>query len=596
MSTKISVALAVLTLMLLQAGAASFALSSRPSMGGVSMNSSTNASLQATANSGGISIWGSSNSSSNSASGSFSTTASNVTLPPGGGEIGGHASGSWRYEAGSKGGLLYGSSASSSGGEVEFVLYVANVGSSPAYVYTGFPESQVVILSLTGGLVWSSSFGKFYPMIVMQLELKPGENMSWSYAWGLTYDSGRVVPDGSYVALASVMGHSAGTYEIAVKDGQARVMSLDSGFRAPSSTLVGGQAVQFNGTVLRFNVTSHGRVSVIKVDLRHIEAGLFNVSRLMSELRPNGSSFAISENGTLFIAMSSYGQHGKGFGRLFVVNGTQISYYLISNSTGKLREKEILSLEPNPSFLSKLGLTPSGVGIVLSALSSNVTSQVRLLQNATLTGNASLSIGRIRALISEKVGVEKRLVSIIVHSNEEGKVPGFTRGLLQGAEALERAVSTQLNVTEKMGLQIPTSTLSYFALGKGNLTLAQESANSGDYVEATTYAKASMKEFQLALVSDAHARYENGVGELTDNSLVNVTGKIEAAWKIENATAALAARVASSNQTVLNLIVSAKAELDAASSSASAGQYAQANLDVSTALADLRSAFLDMAG
>lgn len=89
---------------------------------------------------------------------------------------------------------------------------LTNTGSEVAVLSRSYPGFRVMVYSqqvdptiseTLRSLVWSSDYGKVYPMVVIQVQLKPGDSMSETFEWNLRDNDGVLVTPGEYYLYAA---------------------------------------------------------------------------------------------------------------------------------------------------------------------------------------------------------------------------------------------------------------------------------------------------------------------------------------------------------------------------------------------------------
>jgi len=89
---------------------------------------------------------------------------------------------------------------------------LTNTGSEVVVLSRSYPGFRVMVYSrhvdpeiseTLRSLVWSSDYGKVYPMVVIQVQLKPGDSMSETFEWNLKDNDGVLVAPGEYYLYAA---------------------------------------------------------------------------------------------------------------------------------------------------------------------------------------------------------------------------------------------------------------------------------------------------------------------------------------------------------------------------------------------------------
>ena len=89
---------------------------------------------------------------------------------------------------------------------------LTNIGSETANLSRSYPGFRVMVYSqqvdpgvseTLRSLVWSSDYGRVYPMVVIQVQLKPGDSMRETFEWNLRGNDGVPVTPGKYYVYAA---------------------------------------------------------------------------------------------------------------------------------------------------------------------------------------------------------------------------------------------------------------------------------------------------------------------------------------------------------------------------------------------------------
>jgi len=474
--------------------------------------------------------------------------------------------------------LVYGANYSAKPSGIVFNIWVKNNGAQTAVVYTGFPEAQVIISS-NALTVWSSSYGHFYPMIIFPLHIAAGEQLNWNFTWNYTDNAGVRVSPGEYQASAFALGQRVAEFQLIVGP---------SGSVSPSTASSTESTVTNGAAYFTIRVHPAGkRQIVVNMKIDEFGASAANLSELIDQLGLDNSLFAVNAGPFSVVSMGTYRGDNEEVHQFVVFDANGATYYGFNNATHKVIENAIfVSSNVAEGMLAELkGNAAAAAGI--SASTSEETTAFAELRNSSLTGNYHAFISALRKLVRAQVGETAQAAAQL--SEQNGKMPekAFLKGLFSGAVALEKNVQTQFKITEDQGDQVPEVANAAFVEGENNLTQAIQADSAGNSGEAFQYVKASMRAFQDALVLNAEAR-SSSINEQAGLE-VNVTAKLNAAWRLENVTASLvpansAAEVYITGQS------GAKAYLDSAGAALKAGNYSEAETYIREALSDLRLA------
>ncbi|MGC8674148.1 MAG: BsuPI-related putative proteinase inhibitor [Thermoprotei archaeon] len=474
--------------------------------------------------------------------------------------------------------LVYGANYSATPSGIVFNIWVKNNGSQTATVYTGFPEAQVII-SNNALTVWSSSYGHFYPMIIFPLHIAAGQQFKWNFTWNYTDDAGLRVSPGEYQASAFALGQQVAAFQLSV--------SL-SGIVSPSTASSTKSTATNSAAYFSIRVHPAGkRQIVVNMKIDEFGASAANLSELIDQLGLDNSLFTVNAGPFSVVSMGTYRGDHEEVHQFVVFDANGATYYGFNNATRKVIENTIfVSSSAAQGAMAELkGNTTAVAGISASILEEQTA--FAEMRDSSLTGNYHMFMSALDKLVRAQVGEKVQVAAQLSEQNEKVPEKAFIKGLLTGAAALEKNVETQFKITEDQGNQVPEAANAAFVEGENNLTQAIQANSAGNLGAAFQYVKASMRAFQNALVLNAKAR-SSSMNEQAGLK-ANVTAKLDAAWRLENVTASLvpansAAEVYITGQS------GAKADLDSAQAALKAGNYSEAETYISEALQDLKYA------
>ncbi|WP_449463599.1 BsuPI-related putative proteinase inhibitor [Tardisphaera miroshnichenkoae] len=470
--------------------------------------------------------------------------------------------------------LTYGASYSATNSGVTFTIYVDNPGNVPVTVPASQPLYSVSIYS-NGQLVWSSSYGKVYAMgmssmVIAPYEVQPGMTQ-WIVVWNYTDNQGNPVAPGTYYADVYALGTNVGTFVLQV--GTTSSGSLEK-------TSASSPEPNSNGAIVMFK---HGK----KMDeVNFNRFSVVNFTKLLADINASRSFAAVASNAAVGIS-EGFSAQAPGVDRVFVINAAAtgansafISFYRFDNRTKVWSEVTLPAV--NLTELVDHGLVRQ-----VKKLEANLSLAVNRLNEAALSGNSATFDRAIGEYLKNVTLQRKEIWAEISLINSQGKSKAIAIEMLQGAIHLNVTVERQFEITQKMGLTVSNAAEHAYEEGLGNLTLAESmlsstvqpggpmipanSAGTATVNSATTssqnlavaiqYIKVSMKDFQEALVLNAHIR----AGPKPE------APQLQAAWAVENATANLLKNDAAATP----YIGQAKADLNAAALASSQAQAQQ---------------------
>jgi len=97
------------------------------------------------------------------------------------------------------------------GEKLRVTVSLTNIGSEAVNLSRSYPGFRAMIYSqkvdprvseTLKSLVWASDYGMVYPMVIIQVQLKPGASMSETFEWNLKDNNGLAVAPGTYYLYA----------------------------------------------------------------------------------------------------------------------------------------------------------------------------------------------------------------------------------------------------------------------------------------------------------------------------------------------------------------------------------------------------------
>lgn len=99
-----------------------------------------------------------------------------------------------------------------SGEALHVDVSLTNTGTETVVLLRSYPEFRVAVYSqkvdphvseTLRSLVWSSDYGRVYPAVATQVQLKPGDSMGEAFEWDLMSNDGIPVTPGAYYLYAN---------------------------------------------------------------------------------------------------------------------------------------------------------------------------------------------------------------------------------------------------------------------------------------------------------------------------------------------------------------------------------------------------------